>query len=622
MRSGIRLLLVLCLTALPLGAWEPQGTMRLGGPMGERFSRDLEQWLTVAPYANPGMVEMYFRRNAPHPDIQRWYGEFSGKYLTGAALNYAMCPDPRLKVAADYVTDCLSRAQDADGYLGVWPDGEKLTGVTPKGKPTWDLWSHYHNMLGLYFWYKVSGKARAREVLLKAADCLCAFFEEPGRSLEGEDTRLSVGHIFAILYRETGEDRYLKMAGRVLAAFENGGDFFRDALRGIPFFQMKSTRWECLHAIQTLALMYRITGEECYLEAFHAIWESIRSYDRHNTGAFSSAEHACGDPFDPRSIETCCTIAWMALCVDMLDLSDDPRVADELELTTWNAFLGAQHPSGRYFTYDTPMDGERKASAHQIVFQALAGSPELNCCSANGPRGFGMIGQWGVVARADTLTVNWYGASETSRTLPSGRRVTLVQEGEYPFGPRLTLTLDAPARTRCCLRLRIPAWSSDTRVWRNGKRLGGVHPGTYLVLDGVRGREQVVLEFDLSPHFWRGEGAFAGAASLYAGPILLACDQRYEPRVPEGSPALDLASLTFRPVREDDGIWPQPFLQVMAADGEGRQMLLCDFASAGATGTPYISWILVRGEGPSSSGGPYSDSWLERGTERAHPGKK
>ena len=99
----------------------------------------------------------------------------------------------------------------------------------------------------------------------------------------------------------------------------------------------------------------------------------LRAYDRHNTGGFSSAEHACGDPFDPRSIETCCVIAWMALSVDMLELSDDPQVADELELTTWNAFLGAQHPSGRWFTYDTPMVGERKASAHQIVFQALAG---------------------------------------------------------------------------------------------------------------------------------------------------------------------------------------------------------------------------------------------------------
>ena len=112
MRPSLRLLLVFLLSALPLRAWEPQGTMRLDGPMGERFSKDLEQWLTVAPYSNPGMVEMYFRRNAPHQDIQRWYGEFSGKYLTGAALNYAMCPDPGLKAAVDYVTDCLSRAQD------------------------------------------------------------------------------------------------------------------------------------------------------------------------------------------------------------------------------------------------------------------------------------------------------------------------------------------------------------------------------------------------------------------------------------------------------------------------------------------------------------------------------
>ena len=44
------------------------------------------------------------------------------------------------------------------------------------------------------------------------------------------------------------------------------------------------------------------------------------------------------------------------------------------------------HPSGRWWTYNTPMDGDRKASAHDIVFQARAGTPELNCCSVNGPR--------------------------------------------------------------------------------------------------------------------------------------------------------------------------------------------------------------------------------------------
>ena len=40
------------------------------------------------------------------------------------------------------------------------------------------------------------------------------------------------------------------------------------------------------------------------------------------------------------------------------------------------------------------MDGVREASAHTIVFQARAGTPELNCCSVNGPRVLGMLGEW------------------------------------------------------------------------------------------------------------------------------------------------------------------------------------------------------------------------------------
>ena len=55
------------------------------------------------------------------------------------------------------------------------------------------------------------------------------------------------------------------------------------------------------------------------------------------------------------------------------------------------------------------MDGVRKASAHDIVFQAREGSPELNCCSVNGARGFGMISDWALMRAGDGLLVNWYG---------------------------------------------------------------------------------------------------------------------------------------------------------------------------------------------------------------------
>lgn len=55
------------------------------------------------------------------------------------------------------------------------------------------------------------------------------------------------------------------------------------------------------------------------------------------------------------------------------------RNHDRRNSGAFNTAPGAQHPTGCWWTYNTPMYGERKASAHDIVFQARAGSRELNC---------------------------------------------------------------------------------------------------------------------------------------------------------------------------------------------------------------------------------------------------
>ena len=84
--------------------------------------------------------------------------------------------------------------------------------------------------------------------------------------------------------------------------------------------------------------------------------------------------------------------------VDMLRLTGNPIVADELELSTLNQVLGYQHRSGKWCTYNTPMDGVR-VQQHEadIAFQIRPGSEEINCCSANAPRGFGMISDWALM---------------------------------------------------------------------------------------------------------------------------------------------------------------------------------------------------------------------------------
>jgi len=349
-----------------------------------------------------------------------------------------------------------------------------------------------------------------------------------------------------------------------------------------------------LHAIQGIAELHFLTGDDTYRRAFEQVWRSIQRGDRHNTGGFSSGEQATGNPYDPGVIETCCTVAWMALSVDYLRMTGESTAADELERSTYNALLGAQSPTGRWWTYDTPMDGIRKASAHDIVFQARAGSPELNCCSVTGPRGLGMLSDWAVMTggSADGLTVNYYGRGQIGVMLASGVEVTLTQDTEYPRDGIVHLHLEAsrPEMFRLCLR--IPQWSRETDVALNGDAVPGVAAGSYLALDRVWSTGDVVrLAFDFTPWVWRGEREAAGKASIYRGPILLAYDQRFNEVDSAEIPAIDLDRLGLD--LTSTSLRPDPLL-LATLQTENGMIVLCDFASAGAAGNPYVTWLPVR----------------------------
>lgn len=540
--------------------------------MGARWQADADNWLVPLVSGNPSILDLYDTRNEPQGHMMRWYGEFSGKYLTSLALNYAMSRDVHLKETASYVCSRLAAAQDDDGYLGVWPDSEKLTGKRYDGTDTWDIWSHYHNILGLWLWYKVSSDKQALDTALKAADCVYRHICIEGHPFERECTSFAIAHVFGILYEETSRQEYLQAARDILARWKRP-------------VEGKSWRWELLHVVQALAQMWRITGEEQWRDEFCALWQRVLEGDRHNTGGITSKEAICGNPFAEGPIETCCTIAWIALCTDMLDISDCPKVADELELTLWNALLGAQHFDGTWFTYNTPMRGVRRPSTEDIGFQSYPGSEQVNCCDVNAPRGFGMIGQWGLTERGDTLTLNYLGPS-TFRLGHDG--IVLSQQGAYPFGDSVRICLHARRRWHGTLRIRIPAWSAKTLVSTGEGPAAEVQAGEYLVIDGVGDGFSADIKLDMRPHLLQGGGTLQGRTSVYLGPVLLAADERFGPLPDE---ALDCSSLSLQSISQPDAGPDAPALLLKIKDAKGQEVTVCDFASAGATGTAYTSWL-------------------------------
>jgi DUF1680 family protein len=575
----------------------------ISGPLGAYLRGVSDQWLRIAPDANPAMLEMFRDRDRlPYRNMVPWAGEFAGKYLTGATQTLRVTGDPALRrYLAAFVEELLT-LQDEDGYLGPWPAFARLRNRVeyPDGHTsrTWDTWGHYHAMLGLLLWHEESGDARALAAARRIGDLLCDTFL--GASPRLADTgcvemNLAPAHSLCLLYRATGEARYLQLA-RQLADDEFGavtpagtwlgGNWLQGPLDGQEFFELPLPRWEALHPIMALPELYYLTGESRYREAFARLWESIVELDRHNNGGFSSGEQAQGNPYHQGAIETCCTIAWTAMSVEMLRMTKDPRVADELEMTLWNSIVGMHTWTGRWATYNTPMDGVRRASAHEIVFQSREGTPELNCCSVNSARGFGMLSDWALMRDADGLLLNWYG----SGTLATDD-VTLVLETAYPVDGAVRIRVAASQPGTLVLKLRIPRWSARTEVRVNGTAIDGVQAGSYLCLNRAWAVGDVIdLVFDMALHAWVGAKEVVGLTSLYRGPLLLTYDRRFNAMSPDAVPIID-ATGPAPEVASWAGRMPPMLLLAVPCDGQ--TLYLCDFGSAGEGGTPYRSWLPV-----------------------------
>ena len=561
---------------------------KFDGPMGERIRANLESWLLQAPDSNLGMLEMFrVRDRKPVPSLVPWAGEFAGKYLISAIQTMRMVDDSRLDALLKRVIGELIETQSEDGYLGPFPRRERLLGH-------WDLWGHYHVMLALMMWYEDTGDISAKQCALKAADLICKTYLDSGRRVYdagSHEMNMAVIHVLGKIYRETGKDYYLQMIREIEEDMKRAGDYYRQGLAGVDFYATPKPRWESLHVIQGLVEIFRITGDETYKTAFENLWRSIVRYDRHNTGGFSTGEQAIGDPYEPGAIETCCTTAWSAMTIDMLYLTADSTVTDELELSLWNSILGSQHPSGRWWTYNTPMDGQRKASAHDIVFQARAGTPELNCCSVNAPRGLGMISEWGLLTDEEGFVINYYGPMRAEVEFQDGV-IRLEQKTRYPADGRIILSIDSCDLTNANLRLRIPAWSKNTSVSINEQYLDPPKPGQYLCInpnwkEGVN----IVLDLDMSIHTWIGDGAVAGKVSLYYGPLLLAFDSHYNTIDVDEIPTMSLKDLSYVSKEVNERFIPLVLFEFKGS--EDRNYNLCDFATAGAYGTHYRSWLPV-----------------------------
>ncbi|WP_349314923.1 beta-L-arabinofuranosidase domain-containing protein [Chitinophaga sp. MM2321] len=553
--------------------------IQLKGYMGARVD-SMAQYMIDYPLRNPGLLRMM--RERPEKGVPDWAGVFPGQYLSSAQLIWRLTRHPLLKKSIDtYVRDLL-KTQGADGYLEPFENMNRSL----------SLWNHYAMLCGLISYYEDTRYKPALDASRKIADLVISTFGPDGKLLPktGGGSE-AISHAIVMLYRETGDTRYLDFANYIMGEVWNepgGVAYSRLGRERLPVRDFPVRRWEGVHNIMALSEMYWLTGDTSCKQGYEHLWRTLRRTERHSTGGFSTNEGLLGTPYNHGTIETCCTVAWSLLSTDMLKLTGQSSVADELEWSVFNSALGSIPGNGGCSTYGTQPEGYRSFCE---LHQGPADGHELSCCSSNAPRAIGDIANWALMQRPGGLVLNYYGPAVMSAQLPSGQRVQLEQRTAYPAKGAILLNVSVSTPETFTLYLRIPGWSKQTKVLVNGKAYDMPQAGHYMPIRRVwKKGDHISLALDFTPRFRIGEEDYAGKVSIYQGPVLFTSDAHYVPGEQKHPGIINLKGLTITPVDKQHET-DHPFVLARMTDGDGKQRMVCDFASAGMYGDYYRSWF-------------------------------
>jgi DUF1680 family protein len=549
----------------------PYDTQRIRGLLGERMRVNLEGRLLRV---NEAALLAGFQKR---PGNHAWIGEHIGKFLDAAANTWAYSGDGRLKTMMDRMARALIACQLPDGYLGTYTEDQRWT--------SWDVWVHKYDLIGLLSYYRVTGDQPALDAAKKAGDLLARTFGTgPGqRDIIKSGTHVgmaatSVLEPVAMLYRYTGEQRYLDFARYIVQAYDGpGGPRIIASLlsTGNVFKTANGKAYEMMSNLVGLADLHRLTGEDVFFKSALAAWKDIAANRRYITGTTSAGEHFQDDQDLPGEEaanvgEGCATVTWLQLSWQLLRLTGEPQYAEEIERTVFNQLLAAQDPRNGNICYFTPLVGRKNAG------------PGINCCVSSEPRGISMIPQLAWGALEDGPAVLLYAPGEVTIPIRQGLDVTLQSDTRFPADGAVTLTVRPQRAARFPLYLRVPAWSRNFTALVSGTSTTG-EPGRFLKIERLWQPGDIVsIRMDVPVRVEQGGRSYGDYVAVVRGPQVLALEASLNPEVQylhRAAPkSIEPAALQFAEARAPN--WNQVYSISGVVSGKPQPLLLTPFAEA------------------------------------------
>ena len=531
-------------------------------------------------------------------DRSSWSTEFIGKWMLGAIEMYRYNSDPALLEKISKGIHDLVATQQEDGFIGSYAPEARLT--------HWDIWGRKYTALALISYYRLTGEKSVLEAAAKSIDCLIKDLNERNVDIASTGNYFGMASCSVLepvvyLYKETLCQKYLDFALSIVGSIEREGSsqLITKALNEVPVSQRSAfpKRWwsssngmkayEMMSCYEGLVELASVTGNQEYITAAEKTVESIVRDEINIAG--SGAAFECWYMGRERqtiptyhTMETCVTFTWMQFCARLLEKTGKSFYADQFERTMYNALMAAMKDDGSEISKYSPLEGHRSRGEDQCGLC-------INCCNANGPRGYALIPKTAMTFKDNSLSVNLYLPMEAS--FASGRNSVGVKvETGYPVDGKVRLSLDARKMSEVSLALRVPSWSEGKfAVTVNGEAQDCVPDNGYVkICRKWKGGDVVEIDMEIKTKVVE----LNNMQAVVRGPLVFARDSRFADGFVDESAVIqkdENGCVDAVPVTAEDSFcWldlqvPMVLGANLEDDAEKAVRLIhfCDFASAG-----------------------------------------
>ncbi|HSZ42579.1 MAG TPA: beta-L-arabinofuranosidase domain-containing protein [Trebonia sp.] len=472
----------------------------------------------------------------------------SDVYKTLEAVGWEQTRDvsPELTRFTGDAIALLEQAQLPDGYLNSF---FQATGAPRYSRlqSSHEMYCAGHLIQAAIAYQRGPGDGRLLGVARRFADHLVRTFLGSPQPKAAAGTNPGIdGHpiietALAELYRETGHEPYLQLAGQFLEQRGHGiiGDYAGMGSRylqdHLPVRQAPTVTGHVVRALYLEAGIVDVateTGDTELLESSIARWAEMaaaRTYLTGGNGSRHSAE-SFGDayelPPDRAYNETCAAIAAIQWSWRLLLATGEAKYADHMERVLYNGFAGSISADGTRFFYVNPLqrrvdhfEGDDPGRRHEWFSCA--------CCPPNIMRMLASLEHYLATTAGDTLYVHQFADARVAANLTGGT-LSVEMKTAYPWSGAVELRVrEAPAGP-AGLAVRVPAWSRGPVFAVNGQLVPAPDDGYLVIERNWRPGDTVTCDLRVAARLTypgRRFDAIRGTVALERGPLVYCFEQ-------------------------------------------------------------------------------------------------